>query len=404
MKVRSLQLRMVYDSRGSETVEATVGTDEPSVCGRAAAPAGASTGSHEVVAFPKGGVAAVLAQAARIERAVQGVDLDDPSAVDAALHTVDGTSNFERIGGNTATAISVAAALARAQQAGRPLAEILRRPGVPEGRFPAIVGNCLNGGRHAIGGPDVQEFLAFAPEARPEDSVRVALAVHREVGERLRAMFPGRALGRGDEGGWVASIGNVEALEVLVGACGAVSDALHLAVRPGLDLAASEFFSDGKYRYKEQTLDPEGQLGFVSHLVDRYGLAYVEDPFDEEDFDSFASLTRAVGSKALIVGDDLYTSRLDRVREGARRHSTNAVLIKVNQVGTLTDTLATVDFSRAHGLDTVTSHRSGETSEGWLAHLAVGFGSAGLKCGLLGGERVAKLNELRRLGAAAGAA
>ncbi|HEV2165932.1 MAG TPA: enolase, partial [Thermoplasmata archaeon] len=204
---------MVYDSRGSETVEASVTTDAPSVVGRASAPSGASTGAHEVVAFPKGGVGAVLAQSHRISEALRGADLDDPSAVDAALHAVDGSPTFERIGGNTATAVSVAAALARAELSGRPLAEALRRPGVPAGRFPALVGNCLNGGRHAIGGPDIQEFLAFAPEARPEDSVRVALAVHRAVGARLHAMFPDRALGRGDEGGWVASIGNVDALE-----------------------------------------------------------------------------------------------------------------------------------------------------------------------------------------------
>ncbi|HEV2166359.1 MAG TPA: enolase C-terminal domain-like protein, partial [Thermoplasmata archaeon] len=191
---------------------------------------------------------------------------------------------------------------------------------------------------------------------------------------------------------------------VLAEACRSASEALHLKVQPGLDLAASEFYADGRYRYREQSLDAEGQLGFVAHLVDRYGIAYLEDPFDEEDFDSFAALTRSVGSKALVVGDDLYTTRVDRVREGVDRRSTNSVLIKVNQVGTLTDTLETVDFARSHGLTTVTSHRSGETAEGWLAHLAVAFGSAGLKCGLLGGERVAKLNELRRLGAAAGAA
>ncbi|MCI4357947.1 MAG: enolase [Thermoplasmata archaeon] len=400
--LKSLSLRLVYDSRGAETVEATVYADDPAVQGQASAPSGASTGAHEVAALPPGGVAAVLADGPRIERALRGISLDTPASIDAALHAADGTATFSRVGGNTATAISVAAALAGARSSGRTLAEFLRRPGLRGDRFPAIVGNCLNGGRHAIGGPDIQEFLAFAPETRPEDSVRVALAVHRAVGAALHAKYPTRALGRGDEGGWVAAIGNMEALEILVDACHHASESSKLPVQPGVDFAASEFFRDGQYRYREQTLDAEGQLGFVTHLVDRYGLAYLEDPFEEEAFDSFTALTKAVGSKALVVGDDLYTTRVDRVRRGLERRSTNAVLIKVNQVGTLSDTMQTVDLARSEGLQTVTSHRSGETNDGWLAHLAVAFGSAGLKCGLLGGERVAKLNELRRLGAAAG--
>ncbi len=144
---------------------------------------------------------------------------------------------------------------------------------------------------------------------------------------------------------------------------------------------------------------PEGQLGFLIELVDRYGIRYLEDPFEQEAYDSFAELTKAVGSKTLIVGDDLYTTRLSRLEEGLRRHATNSILIKVNQVGTLTDTLATVDYARAHGQRTVTSHRSGDVPDGWLAHLAVATEAAALKCGLLGGERVAKLNELLRLGA-----
>ncbi|HUI38162.1 MAG TPA: enolase C-terminal domain-like protein, partial [Thermoplasmata archaeon] len=399
----SLALRLVYDSRGQESIEATVRADGGAE-GVAGAPSGASTSAHEVRAFPEGGVAAALAQRRAIEAAISGIELVDQAAVDAALHAVDGTRDFSRIGGNTATAISVATALARAHAEGRPLAEVVRRPGAPAGRFPAIVGNCLNGGRHAIGGPDIQEFLAFAPEARPDDAVRAALAVHRAVGKALHERLPKAALGRGDEGGWVAGVSNLEALEILVSACRHATEELGLKVRPGLDLAASEFFRDGRYRYREQTLDAEGQLGFVTHLVEHFDLAYVEDPFDEEDFESFARLTEAVGARTLVVGDDIYATDRERVARGTAMRATNAVLIKVNQVGTLSDALATVDLARAEGQSTVTSHRSGELPEGWLAHLAVGFGSAGLKCGLLGGERVAKLNELRRLGAATGSA
>jgi enolase len=392
-------MRLVYDSRGKDTVEATVET-ERGLRGVASAPSGASTGTHEVQAFPQGGVAEALELArSAVRPALLGREVGDQAGFDARLHEVDGTANFSRIGGNTATALSVAAALANAAESGRTLAESLGAPARPE-RWPAVVGNSLNGGRHAIGGPDIQEFIAFAPNARPADQVRAALAVHRAIGEALHRTYPTLALGRGDEGGWVAPIGNIEAMELLSSACAKVRDETKLAVYPGLDLAASEFFSDGMYRYKDRTLDSEGQVQFVSELVDRYGVRYVEDPFDQEAFEAFSQLTALVGKKCLVVGDDIYTTRRARLERGIAEKSSNAILIKVNQVGTLSDTLATVALAKANGLATVTSHRSGDLPEGWLAHLAVAFDSAGLKCGLLGGERVAKLNELLRLGAA----
>jgi enolase len=402
-RIVSADLAAIYDSRGRRTVEATVHLAS-GARGRAGAPSGASTGTHEVLAFPAGGVPEALTTfRASVAPALVGLEAADLAVVDQKLHEVDGTPNFSRIGGNTATAVSVANAIAVGEETRRPLWKVLARPGVDETRFPAIAGNCLNGGRHAIGGPDIQEFIAFAEEARPEDSIRAAVRVHELLGEELHRRYPKHALGRGDEGGWVAAVGNVEALELLAEACARARDETHLSVHPGLDLAASEFYSDGKYRYKEQTLDTEGQATFLARLVDRYGLRFLEDPFEEESFDAFASLTRAVGARTLVVGDDLYCTNAARLREGIERTSTNAVLIKVNQVGTLTDTFATVDLARASGLATVTSHRSGEVPEGWLAHVAVGTAARGLKCGVLGGERVAKLNELLRLGRAIGA-
>jgi enolase len=401
-RIVSADLAPIYDSRGRQTVEATVQLASGSE-GRAGAPSGASTGIHEVLAFPAGGVPEALTRfRSSVAPALVGLEAADLASVDSRLHEVDGTANFSRIGGNTATAVSVANAIAVAEETHRPLWRVLARPGVDETRFPAIVGNCLNGGRHAIGGPDIQEFIAYAEEGRPEDSVRAAVRVHELLGEALHRRFPKQALGRGDEGGWVAGIGNVEALDLLTEVCARVRDETHLAVHPGLDLAASEFYSDGKYRYKEQTLDTEGQAAFLARLVDRFGLRYLEDPFEQESFDAFASLTRSVGSRTLVVGDDLYCTNVARLREGVERRSANAVLIKVNQVGTLTDTFATVDLARANGLATVSSHRSGEVPEGWLAHVAVGTAAKGLKCGVVGGERVAKLNELLRLGRAIG--
>lgn len=400
--IRSVSLRRIYDSRARETVEATIATASGAT-GVAGAPSGESTGTHEVRAFPPGGVAAALERfRSLLKGRLEGI-ANDQATVDGLLHEVDTTPDFSEIGGNVATALSVASAIAAAHETGRPLWEQVRRPGVESIRFPAIVGNCMNGGRHAIGGPDIQEFLAFAPGPKPEDAIRAAIAVHVEVGARLKKRFPKAALGRGDEGGWVAPLGNVEALELLVEACDAVRDREHVPVHPGIDLAASEFYRDGQYRYREQSVDAHGQVRFLSELVDKYGLRYVEDPFEEESFDAIAEFTRASGGRTLVVGDDLYTTQRSRLVRGAERGSTNAILIKVNQVGTLTDTYDTVDEARRRGIATVTSHRSGDLPEGWLADLAVGFGSAGLKCGLLGGERVAKLNELLRLAAATGA-
>ena len=400
--IRFAELEPIYDSRGRPTVEATITLDTGAM-GRAGAPSGASTGAHEVSAFPAGGVPEALATfRSEVAPALVGQDASQLAVVDSRLHEIDGTPNFARIGGNTATAVSVASALAWGRETDRPLWKVLARSDDRAVRFPAIVGNCLNGGVHAIGGPDIQEFIAFAEEPKPDDAIRAAIQVHARLGQELRRRFPQAALGRGDEGGWVAPLSNVEAIALLSEVCTAVRDETHLSVHPGLDLAASEFFRDGRYHYKEQTLDPEGQVGFVAKMVDRYGLRYVEDPFDEEAFDSFAALTAQVGDRAVIVGDDLYVTQADRLARGIERHSSNAVLIKVNQVGTLSDTLRTVDLAGQHGLKTITSHRSGEVPDAWLSHVAVGTRAHGLKCGVLGGERVAKLNELLRLGRATG--
>lgn len=401
--IRSAELAGIFDSRGRPTVEATIVLADGSR-GRAGAPSGASTGAHEVHAFPPGGVPEALSTFSRwVAPRLVGMDATDQAAVDAALAEVDGTETFERIGGNTATAVSVATAIARANEEGRPLFEVLRRPGVEGTRFPAVVGNCLNGGRHAIGGPDIQEFHAYAEGRTIDESVRAAIAVHQRLGSELMRRFPGQALGLGDEGGWVAPLSNVEAIEMLTSACAATRDELGIAVNPGLDLAASEFFEKGRYHYRDRSLDPGEQVTFVSGLIDRYGLTYVEDPFDEEGFGEFAELTRSYRGAALIVGDDIYVSRAERVRRGLEQGASNAVLIKVNQVGTLSSTFETVDYSRSKGAELIASHRSGETTDSWLAHVALAIGARGIKTGIRGGERVAKLNELLRVARASGA-
>ncbi len=310
-QIRALAVGRIYDSRGKATIEAEITLDSGARA-RAGAPSGASTGAHEVAAFPKGGVPAALAAVReRLNPALVGVDAADQGAVDGTIHSVDGTADLSHLGGNSATAVSVAAAMAFAAEQGEPLWRVLARPGSMVARFPAIVGNCINGGRHAIGGPDIQEFIAYADDADPARSVEAALRVHTLIGEQLHHRYPTAALGRGDEGGWVAAIGNVEALEILVNACAQARDELHIPVHPGLDLAASEFFEAGQYRYKDRTLDTEGQIAFVSGLVDKYGIRYLEDPLDQEAFEGFATLTQAVGNRTLVVGDDIYVTNVE---------------------------------------------------------------------------------------------
>lgn len=400
MVVRA-RLARVFDSRGNPTVEATLTSSDGST-GRAASPSGASTGATEVQAFPDGGVPVALERfSQRVAPRLSGFGLDDQTGFDALLKEIDGTPELKEIGGNTATALSIAYALLRANARGLPLWRAV--PGAPDRpKFPAIVGNVINGGAHAVGGPEFQEYIAFSEAADPGAAIEAAVAVHRSVGKRLRERFPKAALGRGDEGGWVAPLSSVEALELLATCCQEVNDARRssgVSVRPGLDLAASEFYRKGRYVYRDQTLDPDGQVGFIGKLTEKYDLAYLEDPLEESDFSGFARLTSRVGrsGRTLVVGDDLYTTHPSRLERGIHEKAGNAVLLKVNQVGTLTDTLRCVELAKGALWATIASHRSGEVPDAWLAHLAVAFGSRGIKTGVLGGERVAKLNELTRL-------
>ena len=392
MIIEDITLRRILDSRGNPTVEADVTTS--SGFGRAAAPAGASAGTHEVQAWPEGGVAAAI-ELARQEVLPQllGLSAEEQAQVDALLHEVDGTSNFSRIGGNLAVAISLATARAAAASQGIPLYRYVGGMG-PYG-LPAPMGNVLGGGAHAVGGTDIQEFLVTSFDDDISRAIEANAAVHRAVGEALRERFPDTALGKGDEGAWVAPLENVAALELVVEAMQQVAGETGVDIRPGLDLAASEFYRDGKYVYKDRSLTPEEQVDFVASLIEDYGLHSVEDPLDQEDFESWAALTAR--TDALVIGDDLYVTNVERLEKGLKMGATNAILIKPNQIGTLTDTLDAVTLAREAGLATVISHRSGETTDDAIAHLGVAFGCHAIKTGTVGGERIAKLNELVRI-------
>jgi len=390
--IKDVAIRRIIDSRGNPTVEADIKTSTG--FGRAAAPAGASTGTHEVVAWPDGKVSKGMEFAEKeVIPKLLGLSTDNQNEFDMLLKEIDGTENFSVMGGNVSVAFSLACAKAAANSKGINLFEHISEK--KSYSIPAPMSNVLGGGAHAVGGTDIQEYLVTAFDEDITIAIEANALVHKTVKTLLTDKFPNIALGKGDEGAWVAPLENVEALEIVIKAADIVERKTGVEIRPGLDMAASEFYHDGKYRYKEQTLTPEEQVDFVLGLIEEFNLHSVEDPLDQEDFDSWASLTGQ--TDALIIGDDLYVTNPERLQKGIDMKSTNSILIKPNQIGTLTDTENAVKLAKKADMATVISHRSGETTDTTISHLGVAFGSHAIKTGIMGGERIAKLNELVRI-------
>lgn len=393
-KVVSSRIRKILDSRGNPTVEVDVFLEGGS--GRAAAPSGASTGVHEVVTFPEEGVDASM-EIFWNELAPRMVDMDglDQPSFDGWLHEIDGTENFSRIGGSVAIAVSLALAKAAAQVSRTPFHSYVG--GLLPKSLPRPMGNMIGGGAHGVGGTDIQEFLSIALGPTFQESVFANAAVHKLVKKKLIEKLPAQAIGKGDEGAWLASITNEEALNILADSCGEVSSEVGFDCRPCLDMAASEFYEEGEYKYREGDVSADDQVDFVADIVEAYDLFSVEDPFHEDDYESFAQLTEAVGDRCLIIGDDLFVTNIRRLETGVQMNAANAILLKPNQIGTVTDMMETVDYARKNSYQMVMSHRSGETTDDAIAHLSVAFGCLAIKTGAVGGERTAKLNELIRI-------
>ena len=392
MIIKDINLRKIIDSRGNPTVEADIVTNEG--FGRAAAPAGASTGTFEAQAWPKNNVDLGISNAKEnVIPSLIGIASNDQETFDETIKGKDGTKNLQNVGGNIAVALSLACAKAAADSKNIPLFEHVSKN--KSYSIPAPMSNVLGGGAHAIGGTDIQEYLVTSFDNDVNTAVETNAAVHKEVAKILKEKFPNIALGKGDEGAWVAPLENVEALDLVTKAVDNVQKETGVEVRTGLDVAASEFYKNGKYVYKEQTLTPEEQVDFMLGLIEEYDLHSVEDPLDQNDFESWASLTDQTDS--LIIGDDLYVTNSERLKEGIEKKSTNSILIKPNQIGTLTDTIKSVEMAKGAEMATVISHRSGETTDSSIAHLGVAFESHAIKTGIMGGERIAKLNELVRI-------
>jgi len=405
--ISELKAREILDSRGNPTVEVDVTLDDGAL-GRAAVPSGASTGSREAVELRdgdasryrgKGVLRAVDNVVQVLAPAVRGMDPAAQEAIDARLRDTDGTKDSSRLGANALLGVSLAAARAAAASRRVPLYRHLGGDGARDLPVPQF--NILNGGAHADNNVDIQEFMVVPVGAR---SFREALRMGAEIFHALRDLLRSRGLrsGGGDEGGWAPDLkSNSEAVEAVVGAIEAAGYRPGEQVGIALDVAASELRKDGAYVLENERpgrRSAEQLVAFYAELVRRRPILSIEDGMAEDDWDGWALLTRSLGDAVQLVGDDLFVTNASIIREGIEKKVANSVLIKPNQIGTLTETLRAVSLARSAGYTTVLSHRSGETEDTFIADLAVAFNLGQIKTGAPSrGERVAKYNQLLRI-------
>ncbi|MDE0202884.1 MAG: phosphopyruvate hydratase [Rhodospirillaceae bacterium] len=403
--IADILAREILDSRGNPTVEVDV-VLESGAEGRTAVPSGASTGTHEAVERRDGGGRfggkgvrdAVRAVNEEIFPALSGMESSEQARIDAALNVLDGTENKARLGANAILGVSLAAARASAVELDQPLFRYVG--GVDARLLPVPMLNVLNGGAHADNDIDVQEFMVLPVAAGSiAEAIRVGAEIFHGLGKRLSDA--GHATNVGDEGGYAPALDSTDA------ALGHLTKAIEAAgYRPGedvhlaLDAAASELYRDGAYRLagEGRTLDAAGMIAYYEDLVARYPIALIEDGLAEDDWNGWVALTRALGGRVRLVGDDLFVTNAARLGRGIADGAANAILIKVNQVGTLTETLETVSLALRSGFGAVVSHRSGETEDTTIADLAVATGCGLIKAGAPSRtDRTAKYNQLIRI-------
>jgi len=400
----SVHGRQVLDSRGNPTVEVEIGL-ESGASGRAVVPSGASTGEHEAVELRDGDPGAYLGKGVlravanvngEIADALAGVGADDQRELDRLLVELDGTPNKSRLGANAILGCSLAAAKAAAAQAGLPLYRWIG--GADARTLPVPLMNVINGGAHAQNRLDLQEFMVVPAGA---ESFSEGLRIGTEVFQHLRAVLHERGLatGVGDEGGFAPDLESSEqAVEAILEAAGRAGHSDRVGI--ALDPAASEVCSDGSYVLAGEgtTLDAEGMIRLYASLADRYPLVSVEDGLDESAWGDWRTLTETLGDRLQLVGDDIFVTNVEFLRRGISEGVANAILVKVNQIGTLTETLDTIEVARQAGYATVISHRSGETEDATIADLAVAVNAGQIKAGAPSRtDRVAKYNQLLRI-------
>lgn len=405
-KIVDIRGREILDSRGNPTVEAEVTVDSGHVA-RAAVPSGASTGTREAVELRDGDASRYLGKGVQqavahvgqaIREALVGADVMDQSGIDGALIALDGTPNKGRLGANAILAVSLAVARVAALAKGVPLYAHLGGEG--SFKMPVPMMNILNGGAHADNSVDIQEFMVVPVGAA---SLHEAVRYGAEVFHALKSVLKGRGMntGVGDEGGFAPNLpSNEAAVEVILEAIDKAGYRAGEDIMLALDVASSEFYRDGKYHLdsENRTLDAAELTDFLVGWVDRYPIISIEDGLAEGDWDGWALHTERLGKRIQLVGDDVFVTNTEIIKAGIEKGIANSVLIKVNQIGTLTETLAAIDMARAAGYTSVVSHRSGETEDAFIADLAVATGTGQIKTGSLSrSDRVAKYNQLLRI-------
>ncbi|MES2253035.1 MAG: phosphopyruvate hydratase [Pseudomonadota bacterium] len=403
-EISFITAREILDSRGNPTIEVDVGLSDGSH-GRAAVPSGASTGSFEALERRdgdkaryggKGVLNAIESIETEIYEALVGEDALDQRNIDHILITLDGTENKARLGANALLGVSIAVAKAAAESSGLPLHQYIG--GVNAHIMPMPMMNIINGGAHADNPIDIQEFMIIPTKA---ETIGEAVRIGAEVFHSLKAVLKkaGHNTNVGDEGGFAPALrSSTEALDVIMQAITAAGYTPGKDVHLALDAAANEFYQNGAYQYEGMKLTTTEMISVYVDLVKHYPIVSIEDGLAEDDFAGWAELTRALGDSIQIVGDDLFVTNPTRLRRGIEMKSANAILIKLNQIGTLTETLDVIEMAKRAGHNTIISHRSGETEDTTIADLAVAVGAGQIKTGSLSRtDRVAKYNQLLRI-------
>ena len=406
MRIVDVKAREVLDSRGNPSVEAEVYLDS-GVVGSAMVPSGASTGEREAIELRdgdknrylgKGVLTAVNNVNTVLKDAVVGMQADDQAALDQKMIDLDGTNAKSKLGANAILGISMAAARAAAQEAGKPLYQFMNTSG--EFILPVPMMNIINGGSHADNSVDLQEFMIL-PVGAP--TFREAIRYGAEVFHNLAKVLKGKGLATtvGDEGGFAPNLrSNEEAIEVILEAIEKAGYKAGQDIYLGMDAAASEYFDNGKYflSAENRSFNSEEMVDFLAAWVDKYPIISIEDGLDENDWDGWKYQTEKLGNRIQLVGDDLFVTNPAILKEGIDKGIANSILIKVNQIGTLTETLAAINMASAAGYSAVVSHRSGETEDTTIADLVVATGTGQIKTGSLSrSDRVAKYNRLMKI-------
>ena len=399
MPITAVKGRLIYNSRGNKTIEIDVISDNQYL-GRVCAPSGASVGKNEATSFLNGEPEESLQQLNNNIKKFVGLDASDPKTIHDAIRMIDSTPNYAKVGGAFAFALSIAAIESAARTIGEPIFKTISKK--KDWRFPYPLGNILGGGAHAgPGTPDIQEILVCANGAKSiRDAIETNLAVHKELRNVLEKEDPIFTNGRGDEGAWAPKLDNDKALELSAKAIENLGYTLGKEVSLGVDFASSTQWNDKKklYVYDRAGFEhaPKKQIEFASKIIEKYKLIYAEDAVHEEAFDDMAELT-AKFPKIFITADDLTVTNKQILKKAIKAKSCNAAILKVNQAGSLYDALEFADEANKNNISLITSHRSGESSDSHISHIGIATNSKMLKVGVVGGERVSKLNELIRL-------